>query len=553
MNERPARLSIRDELGRTRTLSGHPGQFDYLPPAAPGPEHSDTPGVIFGLGPSPASAIGILKHHLHGVGPIRYVEAPAFMAQMGPDWSRTIPLGISALPWPGADPSADVPAEVMELLRSAAILIYKSGVRHFPSFWAPALAALRLARARTFESRPIPGSATRSIRGLLCVMLPGSERELLREELAHGFADAGCRVVRRDIPAAHEPAAAAALVVDHRPDIFFSVNFRGLDPLGEAFHILRRAGAQVAVWLVDNPFHQLSGLESPFWRDTALFVTDASFIEPLKAYGAADVHHLPLAAWPERFAPQRAGAARNDNAALPVPAETLSNETIFVGRSSFPGKHSFFSGVRIAPDLLGEARAMLDRGERPDFFWWTETLGVEPFWPGKAVRAAGLGAEESGLTLRTAAVTAAASHGPTRVFGDEAWQQLLPASPNLALSSSVDYYGPLASIYAHARCVLGATSLLLPAGLTQRHFDVWTAGGLLLSDATPGLDIFPRELTGPITYAAPADIPAALDRLASDPAATRALKEAWRAVILESHTYTHRARTVLEAMGMGQG
>lgn len=550
MTERPERLIIRDELGRSRTLSGHPGQFVYTPPAGAGSPHSQPPGIILGLGLSPASAIGILKHHLHGVGPIRYVEAPNFTAQMNKDWARTIPLDVSALPWPGKDPAAIVPAEVLELLRSAAILIYKGGLKHFPSFWAPVLAAVRLARSGTFESRTTPDGATRSPRGQPCVILPGSERDLLREELAHGFTDAGCQVVQSEMPADNEPSAATALVAEHRPDLIVSVNFRGLDPLGEAFHILRRAGAQVAVWLVDNPFHQLSGLEAPFWQEATLFVTDASFIEPLKAHRANDVHHLPLAAWPKRFNPERSGAARNGNAALPVPAETLAQETVFVGRSSFPEKQRFFSGVRIPPNLLGEARVMLATGERPDFFWWTIKLGLESFWPGKGVRAAGLGAEESGLALRIAALTAAADHGPTRVFGDDAWQQLLSASPELSMSSPVDYYGPLAAIYARARCVLGTTSLLLPAGLTQRHFDVWTAGGLLLSDATPGLDIFPRELTAPITYASPADIPATLDRLTSDPAAIRALKRAWRAVILESHTYTHRARTVLEAMGM---
>ena len=39
--------------------------------------------------------------------------------------------------------------------------------------------------------------------------------------------------------------------------------------------------------------------------------------------------------------------------------------------------------------------------------------------------------------------------------------------------------------------------------LTQRHFDVWAAGGFLLTDRTPGLDIFPRELVEPIVLRPP--------------------------------------------------
>lgn len=550
MPQRPARLTIRDEAGRTRTLSGHPGQFVFTPPPAPGPGGA-TPGVILGLGPSPAAAIGILKHHRHGVAPIRYVEAPAFQAQMDASWSRGIPLGASALPWPREAPDAPIPDEILELLRSAALLIYKSGIKLFPSFWAPVLAAVRLARAglpmdatassdapSAVWSKP-PRSANTACR----VLIPGTPHDLLRQELAHGFTAAGCDVAQHDIPAGSEPSTIAALLSAHRPNLFFSVNFRGLDPLGESFHLLRRAGTRTAVWFVDTPFHQLSGMDAPFWREIPLFVTDASFIKPLKAHGAREVHHLPLAA-----SPGMCDAAGIKPSALPVPASALAKEAVFVGRSSFPEKQSFFAGMQVPPELTDKARAMLASGERPDFFWWAGQLGIDTFWPGKGVRAAGLGAEESSLALRIAAVSAAAEYGPTRVFGDEAWRTLLPESPRLSLAKPVDYYGPLAGIYAAARCVLGATSLLLPAGLTQRHFDVWAAGGLLLSDATPGLGIFPRELTAPITYAAPADIPAALARLDNDPAATRALREAWRTLILDAHTYAHRARSVLETM-----
>lgn len=543
MPQRPARLTIRDESGRTRTLSGHPGQFVFIPPPAAGPGGA-TPGVILGLGPSPATAIGILKHNLHGVAPIRYVEAPAFQEQMDARWSRGIPLGTSALPWPRDTPDAPIPDEVKELLRSAALLIYKSALRLFPSFWAPVLAAVRLTRAglpvAAVATSNAPSSA-RSANTACRVLIPGTPHDLLRQELAHGFTAAGCEVAQHDIPAGSEPSTTAALLSSRRPDLFFSVNFRGLDPLGETFHLLRRAGTRTAVWFVDNPFHQLSGMDAPFWQEIPLFVTDASFIEPLKAHGAREVHHLPLAA-----SPGMCNAADIKPSALPVPTATLARETVFVGRSSFPEKRNFFAGIQIPPDIATKARAMLASGERPDFFWWAERLGIDTFWPGKAVRAAGLGAEESSLALRIAAVTAAAEHGPTRVFGDEAWRGLLPESSQLSLSQPVDYYGPLAGIYAAARCVLGATSLLLPAGLTQRHFDVWAAGGLLLTDATPGLDIFPHELTAPVTYASPTDIPAALARLENEPATTRALREAWRAVILGAHTYAHRARAILE-------
>jgi spore maturation protein CgeB len=97
-------------------------------------------------------------------------------------------------------------------------------------------------------------------------------------------------------------------------------------------------------------------------------------------------------------------------------------------------------------------------------------------------------------------------------------------------------------MYASARCVVGATSPLLPRGLTQRHFDVWAAGGCLLSDDTPGLDLFPEELTRPVVYRAPSDIPDALKSLERDRAG---FIHAWRELVSREHTYAHRIQSIL--------
>ncbi len=99
--------------------------------------------------------------------------------------------------------------------------------------------------------------------------------------------------------------------------------------------------------------------------------------------------------------------------------------------------------------------------------------------------------------------------------------------------------------YASARYVLGAASLLLPHALSQRHFDVWAAGGCLLTDATPGLDLFPAELTRPITYRTAREIPELLRRPDQE---RTALIAAWRTHIAAAHTYRHRVRTILESL-----
>jgi hypothetical protein len=314
------------------------------------------------------------------------------------------------------------------------------------------------------------------------------------------------------------------------PDLYLSINFAGLDPYGAAFSLLARAGVPVAVWCVDNPFHSLSGVKSGYWKDVHIFVTDSWFVEPLKLHGAKNVHHLPLAANQEFF---KAAPCRPD----------LADKLLFVGRSAFPGKSDFFAGLTLQDEAWAEAQDMLSRGERPDFGWWAKRLGIDSFWPGRQARRAGFAAEESGLAWRSMVIREAAKAYDLAVCGDEAWREHVKA--RYTLLPSVDYYGPLASMYASARYVVGATSPLLPHGLTQRHFDVWAAGGCLLTDATPGLGIFPEAMTRPVTYKKASDIAAMAKGLESE---RTGLVKAWKELIAREHTYAGRIRTILESI-----
>ncbi len=224
---------------------------------------------------------------------------------------------------------------------------------------------------------------------------------------------------------------------------------------------------------------------------------------------------------------------------------------MFVGRSVFPTRKGFFAGLQPPQEQWDRAQAMLGRGGRPHFHWWSEEVGVpwpQGFWPGKQARLAGLGAEESSRLQRALCLSAGARAWPTTVFGDAAWKELVPQLQDLR--PPVDYYGSLPGVYRSAGFSLNVTSLLLPAGLTQRHFDVWAAGGFLLTDATEGLSIFPQELVEPVRFSAPADLPAVLAQLEGKPSLKRDLAIVWRAEILSRHTYAARIAAVLQATGL---
>lgn len=318
------------------------------------------------------------------------------------------------------------------------------------------------------------------------------------------------------------------------PALFFSINFRGLDKHGESFSVLRTNGVPVAVWCVDNPWNLLSGLRADFWKEAHLFVTDASFIPGLKAHGARRVAHLPLAANVTTFA----------SGAPPSPLPPTA-PAVFVGRSAFPDKERFFIGLRVSEALRECAAAASARGTRPDFSWWLSKLDEPntPLWPGSRARKASSGAEYSSLAWKTACLREAAISGLT-IYGDTGWRNVFPAdrqnSPELR--PPVDYYVELRAIYAAAPFSLNMVSFLLPHGLNQRHFDTWAAGGFCLMDNSPGLALFPKELTEPVVFAAPKDIPDCISRFSRDENAKKQLAARWREHVLAEHTYAHRMR-----------
>jgi hypothetical protein len=495
---------VHTELGRELTPPSGSEQFERL--------GAGQAALFLGLGPAPAAAMAL-------AGPGRAVycmEHPDFKSQMPPDWASAIPRTWSWLA-PG-----DLPDSLLSLCE---VFLYRPGMKLFPSFWGPLFA-----RCRKHFLEPAP-LAPRT------VLLPGDESGLLVRELAAALAGAGYAV--RTLPPGETAARLPERLRRRTPELFLAINFAGLDPHGETYHLLRAAGSTVAAWCVDNPFNVLSGLRSPFWKDMPLAVTDASFLPSLREHGAKALLHLPLAAWPEHFGPA---------SCRPAPAaDGLDERLVFVGRSAFPDRDAFFAGCAPEPEQEDKARAMLRAGQRPGFHWWAQELGVSPLWPGNDVRLAGCGADRAGLAWRAACLEAAAGL-PLTVFGDEGWQGLLPAGTDLR--GPLDYYGPLAAVYARAGAVLNVNGLLLPAGLNQRHFDVWTAGGLLLTDACPGLGIFPPDLVREIVFHSADELPALARRALTDPAWRQDVSAAWKAHIQDRHTYAHRVAALLDWLGL---
>lgn len=412
-----------------------------------------------------------------------------------------------------------------ELAANATVIRYRPGLKAFPSFWGPLT-------ARTAVSRMIKPTQSKT------VWLPLGENDLLSKELTLAFEAKGYTVksVDREKLERSPGTELPKLLAQETPELFFSVNFKGLEPFGLGYNMLREAGVKVAIWLVDNPFNVLTSVKSGYWKNAALFITDHSFIGPLIEAGARWVTHLPLAACPELFA---------KGGSLPKHGRDLEDKLVFVGRSEFPKKEKFFAGLTPNQHLLEQAVTMLEKGERPDFHWWQGHMLARP-WPGNQVRHVSVGAEVAGYAWRVRCLTAA---GPDAIiFGDDKWGDIDDITAEVR--PLLDYYATLPAVYCAAAVSLNVTGMQLPAGLTQRHFDVWCAGGFLLSDTNPGLAIFPDDLRKAISFIKPDDIPSLFGRYRNESTAKQDLRAAWQECILREHTYHTRIEAVLTTMNL---
>ena len=518
---RPWRLAIKDSLGRERSLGSGRQAFSRLSWSL-GEGALLPPVLLFGLGPEVE-----VPTEMFAGREVFWLECPDFQWQLDVARAGQPP---AALPfaWIQLDP-----ANISQLgsLRPE-IWIYTQNEQLFPEFWGPLLAQARLSYLRNTSTQLGP-------RPEKSVLLTGNHLQLLHLELTCAFRELGYRVLC--LPSAEdgtpvEFTVISEFIAETSPDFCLAVNLYNVDADGCLFHFLQAAKIPLIIWLVDNPWHILSALRLSWWKGAHLCVTDKSFIPGLLSHGAHSVTHLPLGC---------------SSLSKPVQGQEFGPQLLFVGSSGFKDLGGFFAASRkttpLFESLLSTAQAMLEAWPAlgiPDFAWWISQLGMEVLWPGHMVRQAGWGAELSSRLFKVKVLQAAQTCG-LEIVGDVGWQALLPGAK---IRPPVDYYSQLPALYRQADFTLNVTSLLLPAGLTQRHFDVWQAGGFLLTLPTAGLDIFPADLVSPILIDEIGSICEICSTIGKKIEDKRDLQYAWQNLLCNYHTYTQRMQKLLNIL-----
>ncbi len=544
--QRPQRLRMADFRQKAFSLDG--GKASYTRLDRPKDTHAQpTAHIIFGM----AGLWGLAQTDLFFPSqntPLYAVECEEFFTGLTPEQKQSLP------PLPKHMQRIQ-PEDVPALLTKepcAALWWYGHNTRLFPDFWWPILGqVLAQSHAMTYEKNTTTGKPV--------ILLGVTPNQLLEQELTLAFTALGYEVmpvrkggfsqVHRQTNIAQNPHEALRDVLTEvlhsgRVALFFSLNLQGLDAHGQDYALLHALRIPVALWFVDNPWHVLAALRLPWWKKCAILVTDASFIPALLQEGAEKVLHIPLATaqhmWQAQEEAHKAQYRNNNNIlAATKPA------CIFVGRAAFPQKERFFAAAKVPSELFAMAQKHIIAGEHaPHFHWWAKAMQVHSFWQHAQLRHVGLGAEQSAQCQRMHWLQSFLPHH-VAIFGDATlWQKLLPQAPTHVFHENVDYYGELSALYAAAPAVLNITSLLLPAGLTQRHFDVWAAGGFLFSNTTDGLNIFPKELVQAMAFSRAEDAKSAVQHMSHS--TKEELKMGWQEHLRAKHSYEIRMKFVLE-------
>lgn len=510
------RKSVFDELGRKKTLLS--GEFAYIridihdfsnlyAQNAAAPVCGKKNLLILGIGEN----IRDILPHTEQKEQIYLLDCPEFLEQVSPD----IPQNFRPL----TKESLFSLLNQNNFTENTDILFYKQNLQLFPGFWTDILTGLR----RLLLPQHSGGSQEKHI------FLSGSDKDLLHKELMQAVREIGCVPVELN----HKGTQEILELLDAcNPVLYLSINAGSLDSAGIVYSWLKKKHIPLALWFVDNVWNIVSGINQSWWKDCSLFLTDFSFSGQLQAEGAKKVYSLPLAS-------HNIPAAYADIPQIPL---------FFVGNSSFANKNKYFSGCKLdwqfEQNLYRLVRKNLENRQKlPDFHEIRSMLFPnDKLWQTASHKTIGYAAANADLFLRKLWLE---NLSPLiQIMGDNAWQDILKTQH--VFHAPVNYYTTLPSYYKNSFFTLNLTSLLMPANLSQRHFDVWKHHGFLLSSPSQGMDIFPHDIIPLITAENPQDCLSKLEYFLTRPQEKSDIQKTMQNEISTKHTYAKRLQYILD-------
>lgn len=508
--------SVFDGLGRKKTLLS--GEFAYIRINVHDFSNLYSQNTAVSVSGKKNLLILGIGENLHDILPhteqkeqIYLLDCPEFLEQFSPDIPQNFRLVTKE--------SLFSLLNQNNFSENTDILFYKQNLQLFPRFWTDILTDLR----QFFLPQTAQPQKERHI------FLSGSPKDLLHRELMQAICDLGCIPVELGYKSTQE---ILELLDTCNPVLYLSINAGSLDSNGILYSWLKKKHIPLAIWFADNVWNIVSGINQDWWKDCPLFLTDFSFSAQLQAEGAKKVYSLPLAS-------HNIPTVYTDIPQIPL---------FFVGNSSFANKNKYFSGCKLDRDfeqnLYRQVQKNLESKQKlPDFHEIRAMLFPnEKLWLTASHKTIGYAAANADLFLRKLWLE---SLSPLiQIMGDNAWQDILKTEH--IFHAPVNYYTTLPSYYKNSFFTLNLTSLLMPANLSQRHFDVWKHHGFLLSSPGKGMEIFPHDIIPLITAENPQDCLSKLEYFLTRPQEKSEIQKIMQNEINAKHTYAKRLQYILD-------
>ncbi len=327
------------------------------------------------------------------------------------------------------------------------------------------------------------------------------------------------------------------------PHLVFSINHAGCDREGFVLAALKDAGIPAVLWYVDNPFALLPEDLPSMVRDAALLASfDSSYVDGLRERTGVESIHLPLGTNPERFQPSHEEAAGVD------------------WRVSFIGNLDLARAARRREDAIQEnpsAARWIDRAVEAmmgapfsSAHRALSALDALPGWNDLPLDLRGkiiLAAEAEASARRRLEIVTRLGQERIRVIGGSEWKthvgqrQWVPP---------VNYLTGLCRLYQRSRINLNISRYQLRAGVNQRVFDVPAAGGFLLTDRTSELERYLEPGEEIIFYEDSRDLKEKVSYYLAHDRQRKEMARKARSRVLSEHTYGHRMKRVIAALGL---
>jgi spore maturation protein CgeB len=272
-------------------------------------------------------------------------------------------------------------------------------------------------------------------------------------------------------------------LVEFKPDCILTINHAAFDSFGLLSKILEQFKMPFISWFVDSPLYIFKNAEPQKSNYLYLFSWEKSYVKRLIDLGFSNVFYLPLASAHES----------SQNISITSEEKKIYNcDVAFVGNSNKEKTEDWFDKEYSSPKIIEftneavdfqimnpetEMRYIfkkLDTSNLLDKYDDDTKLHFEAFCILKATE-----------KLRDEVVKSLSGNFNFKIFGDERWK----AGYKENYCGKIDYYKDLPKLYKCAKIIVNVTSFQMNTAVNQRVYDVFSAGGFMISDYRSDYDI----------------------------------------------------------------